>query len=392
MKKFLAGVIAAAAVTCSAFAQQEVVRVAGQDGITIDDKKFKSIQIVLKDEELVFQQNEDETNQNVSIEITSNYPTAFPLISTTPKAITITQKDKTNKMEGRVCTVTVSVPKNFNARDMKIQTGTTDITLANFDAEKLDVSSESGKIDVSNMKVKGAVSIANKSADIIVSNLTADKLDVSSDSGKIDATKIETKGAVSIGNKGTDVTVDTITADKLDVSSDSGKIDVKNVETKGAISIGNKGADINVENLTGKKLDLSSDKGNATGKKLSIKDNVSIKSASGDLNFSGVEAKDITADSKKGKNVAFDDVRAEKIAFNVEKGGLDLALRTMVKNDSLIQVGSGKSNITLPDDATFYTSTSISSKGHFRSEFTQDSDGPQLEIKVNGGDLLLKKN
>lgn len=179
---------------------------------------------------------------------------------------------------------------------------------------------------------------------------------------KIQETDIKTDSA--------DISVSGFTSQKMDLDTNSGKITV---------------TDISANDLR-----VSSDKGDTEAKNLKLDKILNISSTSGNLSVSNIKSVDINAETQKG-NMKFDNIEAKKVSFNADKGVLDLRLEKMFEKDSVFYVSSGKAKITLPSNASFWTTGALAN-GRFKSEFTQNSEGPLLTWKVGGGDMSLLKD
>lgn len=291
MKKFLASILAATVIAGAASAQAgtQLQTVSAQKGIQING--LKKIQISLKSESITIRQNEDTEDKTLNIEILSNYTAMYPVLKNDGKAIKIEQKDNTGKLKDRVCEVNITVPKDFKLQEIKINTESSDITIADFRTQKLEIGTKSGAVSL---------------------------------------TKVE--------------------------SSD---------------------------------FSVSTEKGDLTVRDNKVEKTANMKSSSGSMTVTNLVADEIITETQKG-NVRLSDITTKKISINADKGVLDLNMSKLFEKDSEIRVSSGNAKIYLPANSTFWTSGSVD-RGRFRSEFSQDSKGPLLNIKVGGGDMQIIK-
>ena len=175
---------------------------------------------------------------------------------------------------------------------------------------------------------------------------------------------------------------------ELKVTGGKGDIQVTNFKAH-TIEISSADGDVKISKIESSDFSSSVEKGSLTVRDVKVEKAAKINSSSGNITVSNLTAEEIVSESQKG-NLKFNDINVKKVSINADKGTLDLNLDKLFEKDSAIRVSSGNAKVYLPSNATFWTSGSVD-RGRFRSEFTQDSKGPLLSIKVGGGDIQLIK-
>ncbi len=211
MKKLIASILAAAALTGAVFAQgAQLKTVALQKGIVTNG--IKKLQISLKDESLTIKQNDDSTVKTIDIEILSTHDTANPLFTNDGKMLKIEQKEKTNKLKDRVCYVNITIPKDFSIQEAKIATVTKDITISDLNSQKMEISSTSGAVKLTNIE--------------------ANELTVSADKGGLTAKKIKADKIIRISTSSGDQTFSELKADEIIAETQKGTLKFTDIDTK----------------------------------------------------------------------------------------------------------------------------------------------------------------
>ena len=175
---------------------------------------------------------------------------------------------------------------------------------------------------------------------------------------------------------------------ELKASSDSSDISISDFQALNfdvSISSGT----LKLSKIEATDFSASSDKGELTARNIKVSKAAKFSSSSGAITVSDLTADEVVTESQKG-DLKFSDINVKKVSMNADKGSLDLTLSKLFEKDSTIRVSSGNAKIYLPSNSTFWTSGSVD-RGRFRSDFTQDSKGPRLDIKVGGGDLQVLK-
>ena len=155
-----------------------------------------------------------------------------------------------------------------------------------------------------------------------------------------------------------------------------------------SVITGDKGA-ITLSGINGQSLELKSEKGDVDLSDIEMDKDFKLISADGAVSLKNLEAADFTLETEKGK-VSAEGLKAKKVSVNTDKADAKISFDTMFEKDSVIYVSSGKAEVELPSNAVLWTAGSVD-KGRFRSDFTEDSKGSLLTIKVGGGDLQIQK-
>ncbi len=250
---------------------------------------IKKITVNLKSENLVVSMSEDE---NISIRIDSNDTTSVPQVVFNAKEIKIDQKAKIKKQDKRICIITLSMPKDFNLQEMKINAEKSDLMIMDANIQKL---------------------------------------------------------TISTGDKGS----------------------------------------VNLSGIKGQDLDIKTDKGDVSLETLDCDKTFKLVSSDGNVTLKDLKTTDFTLEAEKGK-ISADGIKAKKISVNADKASAKIVMDSTFEKDSVIYVSSGSAVLQLPPNAVLWTAGTVD-KGRFRSEFTEDSKGALLSIKVGGGDLQIQK-
>lgn len=175
------------------------------------------------------------------------------------------------------------------------------------------------------------------------------------------------------------------------ITSDSADITICDANfPKLSITTGEKGA-VDLSGLKGNELEIKSEKGDVSLKDIDLSKNFKLISDDGGVTINALNASDdFTMETGKGK-ISAEGLKSKKFSINADKADAKISFDTMFEKDSVIYVSSGKAEVVLPSNAVLWTTGSVD-KGRFRSDFTEDSKGSLLTIKVGGGDLqILKK-
>ncbi|MBQ1832673.1 MAG: DUF4097 family beta strand repeat protein [Treponema sp.] len=172
------------------------------------------------------------------------------------------------------------------------------------------------------------------------------------------------------------------------VNSESSVISISDL-TAQVMEVTTQTGSIKLSKINATEFNSSSDKGDINARDIKVDKTAKFTSSNGSMVISGLTADEIVAETQKG-TVRITDLTVKKASVNADKGSLDITFSRLFDKDSTIRVSSGNAMVYLPSNSTFWTSGSVD-RGRFRSEFTQDSKGPLLNIKVGGGDMQLVK-
>ena len=160
---------------------------------------IKKIEINLKNEVLNISLSE---NENITIEVLSNHQMGNPLVVVDSKSIKIEQKEKTNKLERRTCTVNITIPKKNNIQNLKIQNEDALSSISDIKADNFSFESDAGAVAVNNAEIAKGAEISTSNADIQVKKLSCTELKVSSNKGNINISDAETRNFAVSSDKG----------------------------------------------------------------------------------------------------------------------------------------------------------------------------------------------
>lgn len=187
---------------------------------------IKKIDINLKNEAVNIVLSE---NENITIEVISNHQMGNPQVLIDAKSIKIEQKEKTNKLVKRTCTINITIPKKNNIQSLTVQNGDALSSISDIKVDSFAFKSEGGAVAINDADVSKNVEISTASADIQVKKLSCSELKVSSGKGNINISDAEAKSFA--------------------VSSDKGSIDLdcpKMFEKESSVSVGSGTAKISL--------------------------------------------------------------------------------------------------------------------------------------------------
>lgn len=187
---------------------------------------IKKIDINLKSEVLNITLSDSE---NISIEILSNHQMGNPQVSIDSKSIKIEQKEKTNKLVKRTCTINIAIPKKNGIQSLNIQNEDALSSISGIKVDSFSFKSDDGAVAVNDAEVSKNVEISTSGANIQVTKLTCTELKVSSSKGNININDAESRNFA--------------------VSSDKGSIDLdcpKMFEKESSVSVGSGTAKISL--------------------------------------------------------------------------------------------------------------------------------------------------
>ena len=170
---------------------------------------------------------------------------------------------------------------------------------------------------------------------------------------------------------------------------------------------------INLQDLNATTLSIDASLGKFTAEKILSSKKFDLKYSNADLNLTAVDAADLFFDLSLGNNtnLTLDNIHASgnlsvtarkngralctnisasTASFENEKGGtMEVAFKQIPASGLQLKT-SGNMNVTFPEKSILWTSGSVDKKAHFKSDFTEDSIGPNLNFEVKGdGNLIL---
>ena len=160
---------------------------------------IKKIEINLKNEVLNITLSE---NENITIEVLSNHQVGNPQVVIDAKSIKIEQKEKTNKLAKRTCTINITIPKKNNIQTLNIQNEDALSSISDIKVDSFSFKSDSGAVAVNNAEVAKSTEISTSNADIQVKNLSTTEFKISSNKGNLNISDAEAKSFAVSTDKG----------------------------------------------------------------------------------------------------------------------------------------------------------------------------------------------
>lgn len=160
---------------------------------------IKKVDIKLQNEILNISLSETE---NISIEILSNHQMGVPLVTIDGKSIKIEQKEKTNKLVNRKCTINITIPKKNSIQTMNIQNGDALSSISDIKVDSFSFKSDGGAVAINNAEISKEAEISTSNADIQISKLSAKELKISSNKGNLNINDAEARNFAVSSDKG----------------------------------------------------------------------------------------------------------------------------------------------------------------------------------------------
>lgn len=205
------------------------------------DKSFKEIDIDLGSEDFVLIVA---PSDKTTLEIKSNKHEAMPLVTQDEKSLKVVQKNKKAKIEGRICTVVLTVPQNIPPAEFELSMLSGVATLDPLVADSVEIAVGNGTLTAKDIQ-------ANK------------EFELSVNAGKATLTNVKTGDAEIAAGNGT-VTVDHVRADrKLAVAANAGSLAIAHAETRSFSGAVKKGL-LTAADVTAESVAVAVDSGKAT--------------------------------------------------------------------------------------------------------------------------------
>ncbi|MBP5752098.1 MAG: DUF4097 family beta strand repeat protein [Treponema sp.] len=160
---------------------------------------IKKIEINLKNEALNISLSE---NENITIEILSNHQMGNPQVSVDPKAIKIEQKEKTNKLNKRNCTINITIPKKNSIQYLMIQNGDALSSISDIKVDAFSFKSDGGAVAINDADVAKVVDVSTGNADIQIKKVACSELKVNTNKGNINISDAEANNFSISSDKG----------------------------------------------------------------------------------------------------------------------------------------------------------------------------------------------
>ena len=141
-------------------------------------------------------------NENITIEVLSNHQMGNPQVSVDAKSIKIEQKEKTNKLNKRSCTINITIPKKNSIQALVVQNGDALSSISDIKVDAFSFKSDGGAVAINDADVAKIVDISTGNADIQVKKLSCTDLRVNTNKGNINISDAETKSFSISSDKG----------------------------------------------------------------------------------------------------------------------------------------------------------------------------------------------
>lgn len=160
--------------------------------------------------------------------------------------------------------MTVYLPKT-EYDSLTVSSNTGDLTVpANFSFASLTVKSDTGDVDCL-ASVSGTAAIHLDTGHINMNTITADRLELSSDTGKIQLDSVTVTGDIQVETDTGKIFLTDTSCANLKADSDTGDMRLKNVTAEGSFSIENQTGDVEFIDSDAAEIYVETDTGDVTG-------------------------------------------------------------------------------------------------------------------------------
>ncbi len=162
---------------------------------------FKKIEINLLYEDFILVSSGADSTM---LEIRTNYKEKFPVVTQDGKNLKVSQTDKkANTLQGRKCTVKLTLPQNYPPVDfiLSVQDGTA--ALEPFAAGNIKISASTGSITLEKVKADKTISVSMGDSTFSASNMEASSVSVTGKSGTLNIAKLTVEDFSISMDKGT---------------------------------------------------------------------------------------------------------------------------------------------------------------------------------------------
>lgn len=256
---------------------------------------------------------------------------------------------------------------------------------------KIDVLTESGKINTSELKLKDEAVLSTSSGDITVSRLSASKqISINSKSGKINGSELKLNDEVVLTTKSGDIRVSGLSAsNRISVNSKSGGIRLDDLSAGSDLEIASSSGDIKVSAVNvGGRMSADSESGSIKIEESTVQRDLATTSSSGDIRIRMAQvAQDITIQSSSGE-VSLQETNANgDIMVETQSG--DIRFKALGANNISFKASSGAVNGTIDDLRENYTITYKSNSGNI-SLPESGNGGKRLSVTTQSGDIKIR--
>lgn len=118
---------------------------------------------------------------------------------------------------------------NAGNKDISLDSGFGSLVLEKVIARKLQVESNSGGIELNDVRASSEMLLGTQFGDVSFENGSAAELTVTIDSGKVSLTSLRVSGILNVVDKFGNISLEQVSADSYDLDTDSGAIEVNGV-------------------------------------------------------------------------------------------------------------------------------------------------------------------
>ena len=274
---------------------------------SFDGMPYKEIDIDLGAEDFTLRRT---ASDKMTLEINARVNDNIPLVMQDTKSLKVIQKNKKRKVDGQICMVVLTLPKDCPLAEFELSLTSGAATLDPLGAEMVEIGVGNGTLTAQDIRADKEFELSVKGGMAMVASVITNDAEIAADTGSI--------------------TVGRVSADKqMRLATNAGIVKIENPKTKSLFAAVKRGS-------------------------LMVKD-------------------------------AF----VEEFSVAVDSGTAALALAKPFSRSSSLLVGAGSITLGLPKGSVFYSTATVG-KGHFASEFTLDSSGPELKVKVGKGTVEVK--
>ena len=151
---------------------------------------------------------------------------------------------------------------NAGSQEVSLQSGFGSLSLEKITAGDLKVESESGMIELNDVRASGNMELYTKFGDVTFEKGSASKLTVTTESGKVTLTSIKASGALSVTDKFGNIVLEKVDASSYEIDTESGAVEVDGVS--GPINAHSGFGNITIKNGNNAIIDLDTESGVVT--------------------------------------------------------------------------------------------------------------------------------
>lgn len=148
---------------------------------------------------------------------------------------------------------------NAGTKAVSLKSGFGNLTLEKVTSGDLKVESESGAIELNDVRSSGDMELYTSFGDVTFEKGSSNKLTITTESGKVTLTSIKSSGALSITDKFGNVVLEKVDAASYEIENESGGVDVDGVSS--SIKVHSGFGNITIKNGNNASIDLDTESG-----------------------------------------------------------------------------------------------------------------------------------